>query len=317
MFEYFLNKTTDTTETDEVTAQVPAYIPSGCRSMAPSPDLNMVVIHTIGDPGAVYVYNYLFNGETKLQSAWSRWSFPGATDILSMTFDKGWLTCVVRRPEGCFIERLNCEQRSTDLPDAFTAYLDRQVRLQGVYNSNTNRTEYTLPYDVTNTLVAVTSASSGPYTIAGGSQLTYQIDGAKRISVAGNRSGQWVRFGYKYTSVYEFSEFFQRSQDGKQVTQDGRIQLLSLAVNYASSAYFKVEVTAEGRPTRSYPFNGREVTSQNNIAGLIVLDTGKFSFPIMSRADRAKIRLVSDSWSPCGFISAEWRGTFNPASRQV
>jgi len=41
-----------------------------------------------------------------------------------------------------------------------------------------------------------------------------------------------------------------------------------------------------------------------------------FSFPLLSRNDRVKVKLVNDSWLPCSFVSAKWRGTWNPSSRQ-
>ena len=105
-------------------------------------------------------------------------------------------------------------------------------------------------------------------------------------------------------------------QDGKSVEEDGRLQIIGLSVTYTRTAYFRVEVTCEGRAKRTYTFNGRVISDGDNKTGVLVLDDGRFSFPVMSRNDRVIIELVNDTWLPCSFVSAKWRGTWNPHTRQ-
>jgi hypothetical protein len=89
-----------------------------------------------------------------------------------------------------------------------------------------------------------------------------------------------------------------------------------MSLNYSAASYFRVEVTARGRPVRAYPFNGRIIGDGNNISDALVLSDGRFSFPVMSRSDRAVVQIINDKWLPSSFTSAEWKGTFNPSTRQ-
>jgi hypothetical protein len=116
------------------------------------------------------------------------------------------------------------------------------------------------------------------------------------VAFAGNLAAQPIRFGVPYDSRHRLSTIYQRSQDGKAVEEDGRLQVIGLSVTYTRTAYFRVEVTCEGRVKRTYTFNGRVISNGDNKTGVLVLDDGRFLFPVMFRNDRVIIELVNDTW---------------------
>lgn len=315
LIEYFIDKQVQTADADDVSAHCPSYIPAGVRRLCASPDLDMVVVHSSGDPAALYVYKYFWSGQEKLQSAWTRWTYPNVTDIVDVTFDKGDLLVLFRRAGDLHLEKKSCEQGLADPGMAYTSFLDQHVVLAtGTYNSGTGRTKFTLPYNAPLGLVCLTAPGGSERP---GVKLPYsQVTAGPDVYFEGNLSAEPMRFGVPYRSEHEFSEFFKRSQDGKSADADGRLQLLSMAVTYAKTAYFRVEVTCEARPTRTYTFTGRIISDPDNVLGEIALDNGRFSFPLLSRSDRVKVKIVNDSWLPSSFVSAKWRGTWNPSSRQ-
>lgn len=315
LIEYYIDKQIQSADTDDVSAHAPSFIPAGVRRLVASPDLDMVVVQSKGNPNALYVYKFFWSGQEKLQSAWTLWTFPNATEVVDVAFDKGNLLVLFRRGGKLSLEKMSCEQGLADTGMTYTAYLDQHVVLPtGTYDAANDRTKFTLPYDWPTGLVTVTApgGSLPPGVRLAPSQIVHGPD----LYFPGNISAQPMRCGVPYGSVYEFSPFFKRGQDGKLADQDGRLQLLSMSVSYAKAAYFRVEVTCEGRPTRTYPFTGRVVSDPDNVLGAIALDSGRFSFPLLSRSDRVKVRIVNDSWLPSSFVSAKWRGTWNPASRQ-
>lgn len=317
LVEYFIDKQIESADTDDVGAHAPAYIPAGVRKLAASPDLDLVVIQSDGDPNALYLYKYYWNGQEKLQSAWSNWRFPHCDEIVDLAFDKSVLTLLMRRGSSVFIETIDCEQGRSDEGLNYTTFLDRRVLLSdGVYDSEADTTTFTLPYATTEDDIVCVTAPSDDEDWPAGIELSPVSVTDDEVVLSGDLSSAAVRFGTLFTSTYEFSQFYQRDQDGRVADQDGRLQLLSMALSYNEASYFRVEVTCEGRPTRSYPFTGRIVSDPDNIIGTLALDSGKFSFPIMSRNDRVSIKIVNDTWQPSSFSSAKWRGVFNPGSRQ-
>jgi hypothetical protein len=313
--EYYLDKALETADYETVSSHAPAYIPSGVRALIASPDLDLIIASTSGDPNSLFCYSYYWNGQEKLQSAWVKWTLPDADDIENVVFDRGLIRLLVWRDGTLFLETINAEQKVADPGAAYSTHLDRHVMLSdGVYSSLTNRTTYTLPYDAPTGLKCVTGPGGEQY--QGVELPPAAIDGAD-VSFTGDLTGQPVRFGIPYESRYRFSRFFARDDQNRVAQQTGRTQVLHLSVVYTRSAYFRVEVSIEGRDMVTYPFNGRVISDPDNITSAIVLDDGKFSVPIMSRNDRVTIDLVNDTWLPCAFTSAEWRGTINPHSRQL
>lgn len=313
--EYFLDKALETADYDIVTGHVPTYIPAGVTRLIGSPDLNLLLVHSSGDPAALYAYAFYWNGQEKLQSAWVRWEFPGVSEIKDIAFDKGLIRLLVKRGDITFLETIDAEQKVYDTGTSFTTYLDRQVELDdGVYDSGTGKTTFTLPYDVPTGLKVVTAASD---TQLPGVEIEPSSTDGDDVVLDGDYTGEPVRFGIPYESRYRFSTFFLRDREANVAQLNGRLQVLNLNVVFSKSAHFKIEVTCEGRAKRTYEWNARTLDDPNNVLDAMVVKSGRTSVPIMSRNDRVIIDLVSDTWMPCAFTSAEWRGIFNPNSRHL
>ena len=75
VFEYFVDNNTEVFEAEEITSQVPKYIPSDIRAMAGSASESMVVLQNATDLKTLYVYKYFWSGKEKIQSAWQKWTF--------------------------------------------------------------------------------------------------------------------------------------------------------------------------------------------------------------------------------------------------
>jgi len=68
---------------------------------------------------------------------------------------------------------------------------------------------------------------------------------------------------------------------------------------------------------QTFNFTGRIIGGGANLIGTTTLTSGDFKFPVMSKADRIKVTIESDSHLPCQFLSAEWEGNMHLRSRRV
>lgn len=315
MFEYYLDKQAESADFDDVSAHAPAFVPAGVHKMICSPDLNMVSILTDGAPNQIFIYKYFYNGQEKIQSAWYKWTFPNASRVVNIAWDAGFLVILLERDGDLYLERIDAEQRPFEDDGGFTIRLDMAASLTGgSYNAGTGRTTFNIPYPYHEDLVAVTEAGT-PY--PKGLQLPIVSNTSTSITVEGNLSNQEVIVGIPYECRLRFSPFFYRGPDGKKAVTDGRTTVKHLTLVYSNSAYFKVEVTPIGRSMRTVTFSGRVLSDPNNLTGAIAVADGKMSIPILSRNDRVRIDIVTDSWLPCAFTSAIWHGTWNKASREL
>ncbi|UJX45756.1 phage tail protein [Xanthobacter sp. YC-JY1] len=319
VYDFFFDKSTETGDAQSVTSHVPSYIPTGVRKIAASPDQNVLVALSDGDPGALYVYSFFWQDNQKVLSSWCRWTFNGAT-ILDLAFLNSQLALLVSRDGAVWLETLRMEPAATDESIGALVGLDRRVGSSALaapaYSLATDETTYTLPFPVAADTQAVVTGGTG---VVGSNAVVKRVSGATLV-LRGDTRGEEFLFGRPYVSRYRFSAIFPRrtGSDGGTVTQiDGRLQLHHLTLSHDTAGYFRVEVTPEGRPTSAYDFSGRIFGDPGNVLGKVVLATGRFNVPIMSRSDRVKVEIINDTWLPSGFMSGGWRGSWNPKLRQT
>ncbi|QHJ80534.1 MAG: hypothetical protein [Bacteriophage sp.] len=77
ILEMIPSNTTDSQYTsNDVTAHIPRYIPGSIRSITASTTSNSSVFLCTGDNLSVFIQDYLWSGDEKVQSAWHQWSVP-------------------------------------------------------------------------------------------------------------------------------------------------------------------------------------------------------------------------------------------------
>ena len=148
VFEYFVDNNTEVFEAEEITSQVPKYIPSEIRAMAGSASESMVVLQNATDLKTLYVYKYFWSGKEKIQSAWQKWTFDD--NITGFDFIDSTLYLILN---GQQLVEMPVENALTDAGLEYTLLLDNRVdgTVPGVfYNSQTNKTSITgIPFSTT------------------------------------------------------------------------------------------------------------------------------------------------------------------------
>jgi len=292
--EYYVDVNTETNDASEVTAHIPSYIDGTVKSIAASTNEDMVMLITDADPTVVYPYKFYYQGNEKLQSAWSKWRFSGK--VRFMEFDQADVFFVTQYDDKVALERMNLSTDDALNDTTFPVLLDRRVKLTG---------SDTLPYTDA-TAIYVTSAGS---ILTAAQALTHQSGGGT------------VYAGVPYNFIYRFSQ--QVFRNGNKPITTGRFQLKNMAVVYANTGFFNVEVVPHktlpvaSRKTYTRSFTGRVIGSGTNIIGSVPLDTGTYRFGLVANAQNAQIELQSNSHLPCSFQSAEVEAEFVLRSQRM
>lgn len=325
--EYYIQPDTQTNDATDVTSHVPKYVSGNITKIAASTNESALVALSGDDRDRLFIYKFYWNQNEKLQSSWSVWTFSADDTILSVDFIESEIWAVIKRADGVFMESAPLNPGATyDDNLGFPFHLDRQVSQDQCtvsYDSATNTTSITIPYAVTTPsdfqLVggfgdpARKCGSVIPYSVTGTS-----VDNKTTIQVSGNL--QKFVFGRSYIFRYRFSTLVIKEDaqgGGQRSVGNGRLQLRRLTVNYDKSGYFRAEVTPLNRQTYRYVFSGRIVGSASNQIGSVALESGKFSFPIMSKNDQAMIDIINDTPLPCALLSADWEAMYVTRDQRV
>lgn len=322
--EYSTDATTAVDDAVDITAHVPSYIPANVYKLAAAPNENLILALTRDDPETIYVYKYYFVGNDKLQASWSKWPMTG--EVLDANFIGSTLHLLIQREDGVYMERMGVDAFRNDTNMDYEVLLDRRFlagpggTVTGTYNSTTNLTTFSLPYETEDTVQAVVrdngSIPSGFYE----SQLfSCTKNGANTaITITGDVSAVPLIIGTQYSFEYEFSEIILKQaagQGGERPLTGGRLQLRTMSLVFDRTGYFRVEVTPLYGDTYTYKFTPKILSSY--VSGSFELQAGEFRFPIAAKSDQVTIRVINDSPYPSRLLSATWEGEFVMRTRRL
>ena len=221
-----------------------------------------------------------------------------------------WLYLITKNTSDnqVLIEKMNLEQRVPTKPLPYRIHLDALVRVQGVYDSSSNVTTWTVPYSLTGVDFKIVEGASG---------LEFNkptLQGTNQIQVNGNYGGVECFIGIPYVFRYRFSQWFIRDEHGIAVTQ-GKLQIRNIELAYVDTGYFKVKVL-NGHREHSTEFTGA-ILGQGLMLGRQRVATGTKRVYVGGSSENVSIEIISDSYMPCRFQVASYEGFWVSRARRI
>ena len=320
--ELFIASDTDTKQADDITANVPKYIPANVFKLASATNENIIVALSSDEDNALYVYQYYVSQNRRLQSAWSKYTFgTTSTDkILNIDFIENELFVINERSDGVYLEKINVSPALTDTGESYLTHLDRKLnntQITESYNSGTNLTTITLPFAIQNTMKVV--GRSGASNKAGQEIATVsQTVGGTTIVVSGDITAQNFFIGEQYEFLFQFSQQFIQVADtqGSRISvKEGRLQIRNWSVSFNDTGFFTTEVSPVGRDTSTTTYTG--TITGTGLLGTVNLEDGDYKFAVQSENDKLTVKIKNNSHLPSNFINASWQGYYVTASTRV
>ena len=334
--EFFLPDASGPVPTsEEVTAAVPRFLPSDLSNLIATAAEEAVYAVSKSQPRRIYLYKFLFQGDDKLQSAWSYWEFNAGKSVIGIDLIDSDLYAVVQYSDAVYLERIVTHPDAVDAGTTVEMLLDRKtteascsVALTTPSGLDTQST-ITLPYPIntsTSNMAVVGRFFAGntlqhgqvvqvlSSTAAGGA------GGNGTLTVRGDLTGAEFFVGELYGMLYEFSTQYLKEQPpggGMAVIAGPKLQLRTWTMLFDKSSSFSIKVTPRGRDTQTYPYTGFEIGDQEVSLGELALRTSKFRVPVMAQNIEAKIEVVSSSPLPCRLQSAEWEGWYHTRAARL
>ena len=302
MREFTVNANTDNYDSTEVTEHVPAYIPKNIIDMAGTTSEDMIVLLSGDEKGSLYIYNYFWNNNQKVLSAWSKFTFTG--EIRGVEFTESTLYAVITNNGETNLVEMPLESGLTDTA-GFVTHLDMRVA-STVTNGNDT---ITLPYTPADNSVEVYTTD--------GLKLNATNSGATVTLAQAVTADTDVFVGIPYTMKYTFSEQIFKAQagQGKSPSPVAKMMLRNGAITFDKTAFFKVKVTPQFRNTFENIFTPTVVGSST--LGSLELETGSYRFPVFTKAEDTTITIENASALPSNFQSAEFESFVHSRSNRI
>ena len=317
--EYYVNADTEIKDALDTTVNLPRYISGGLNGLKGSSSENTLFAFASGERNSLFVYKYYFDAGSKaLQRSWSKYKFVDTDVLLDGDCIQNYLYMVIKRADGTYLEKLNLKTNEVDTGLSFPVLLDRKTSLTGSYDSATNKTTFTLPYQETNSMDVVLGGAWS--STQKGRNIPISSTTSTTVVVDDDYSANPVLVGRKYTFKYQFPTFFVREQKATgnaTSVNTGRLQLKKMSIIFGDTGFFEVNLTPLARTTSVYKFTGQILGSSTFTIGQPNLESGTFKFPIQCKNTDTVIFISSDSYLPCNFLSAEWEGVFSVLSQRI
>lgn len=318
---------------EEVTASVPRYVEDNLCSMCATVSEEMLVMLSSDAPSTLYIYKFLFQNDTKIQSAWVSWQVSSAKSIISADILDSDLYILVQYTDGVYLERNSLRPETVDPNTSIEILLDRRTEDGSCTSVLTTpagldvQTTITLPYPIlSGSTMAVVGRFASPNTIQHG-QVIFPISqtlaggagGNGTLTVRGNLTAAKFFVGELYSMLYEFSTQYIKEAPpggGIAIAAGPKLMLKTWTMIFDATSAFEVKITNKGRTTLTYPYNAI-VPGDNSLLGALNALNSRFRVPVMAENLNAKIQLASSSPLPCRFQSAEWEGFYHTRATRL
>lgn len=310
--EFFTDSIADTKRARPITDHVNQLIEGRIRTMKSSSSLNKLICQG-SNLTKLYVYDWLWQGNEKVQSAWGEWDFNGDT-ILHYELVDSFMHMLVSR--GGVIYMLSADLG--DPPEGFgmdfPVRLDNKKIVSATLDEATNK--WIIPNHLQNLPISqvVAVAGEGFYKEDVGTQvnlneefplsfdnLNIAPEGVKKVSVV---------LGTPFKARYSPSNPYPRDQDGSPRSDLDRLQMGNIIYNYDMAGPCTGQLTMLGYKTFEYPLTPRVMGSNYNLVGFATLASGTFSMPVRTKSTRYKATIETSSHIPLRIREVEYQATY-------
>lgn len=316
--QFFTDNVTATKNSLPITAQIEKYIGGSIYQMASSTNQDVLCCLSEEDKSKIYLYEWKYQGNEKVQSAWCHWELHDGLEVVYIVFIKSVLYSVVKDINEGTYHLWNLEWDNPpelyELP--FSISLDGKFKSETTYNKDLNRTEVVTPYPFYD-IVFIKDINSE----AAGFEFSMEQD-EDDISVW-FKEGDWTESvsgvigGIPYDVSVTFSQPSIRDQQGVSMGLS-RLQLGTMDFTFSRVGSVNFMVTdVEGEVLRSNTFSNRRLNNKNNKVSYVPTEDSFYSVKVRRDSTRALVKIAKRDYTPFTIISIEWTGEINPKRRRV
>ena len=312
--EMFTDNFLDTKKATPITDYVSKYLAGTCTQMLASPNFNTMLIRTTNNKSEVYVYDWLWQADQKVQSAWHKWVFDG--EVTYLFYLDEYLYIVYTKEGKTYLDYLFMVNDPESEGLDYSICLDHKVEVDATFNQVDGTYSFSTPYDFSAALPII---GTGGWSADLGSSFVADRVAAGSYKSSDSLSDETnlkVVVGVPYRSRYVPTQPTVRDQRDRVIGLESII-MSSLYVHYETTGYLGIGVMDKYTTTRDYSFYGRWMGTFANKVGSPVLENGTYRAPIRQRADDLTITLQTDSHYPLTIRDMEFDGTFNQRGSRI
>ncbi|ASV44569.1 tail protein [Agrobacterium phage Atu_ph02] len=313
--EFYSEGTTDANDARLITQHVKEYLMGRAYRMISSSNYDMVLVQTDRSRQDVYVYQYIWSSNEKIQSAWSKWTLP--FEVIYSYFDEEMVYFVMRETTSAgvehFLVRMSLDIYAEEQVD-YPIFLDERFDVHDVY------TAFVLPFNRLSTAELVAVQGDG----CPNPGLTVPIQSVT-FDAANNRYIATLRYdmrggdivvGRRYYSEYRPTMPMIKDQDNV-VVGTGKFRIKQFLLTLSNTGHIIGQLLSKYGDGEPVEFQGRLIGSPDNLIGQAATVDETFEMPFRESPMRADVRFSTDRWLPMTILDIEWLGQYSKSGKRI
>lgn len=303
--EFFTDGSQDINDSRPITQHVSKYIEGVATSLVSTTNFNKLIVPSDNDPKVIYVYEYIWVDQRKVQTSWSTWKFD--FDIEHMFFVDNLLYITHKDGNSYELYTLDLDDTADD-GTGYRVMLDQKVPRTSV------NTTFSAPYavdDIDNYVVVQGEGCPNP-----GMRVLVDSYSDPVVTLKKDMEGGTVYFGRKYMSKYQPTTPFVRDENNVKVGS-GVLTIKQFVVHFADTGYFDALITDDYGYVATVSYNGRVLGSPTNTIGEPAVADGSFRVPYKKNVESSQLEIRSDSHLPMYLTEMEWIGQWKKKGRRI
>jgi hypothetical protein len=207
-----------------------------------------------------------------------------------------------------YIQKINLSPDFLNTGLGHPLLLDRLITTQGRYDSTTNLTTWTLPYEDTDELKVIKDINSD----VPGAELKQTLitrPTPNTIAYPGDVSANLVHIGKKFSTYTIFTQPMLKSsgEGGPEVDNTATYTVSNFTLDFYQSSGFNVEVTYKDGTVRDHKYSGYLTQNTDFTIGQFNFNTDSWHVPIRTKGRRwVQVKVESDGYVPFNPYGARW-----------
>lgn len=305
--EFYTEGVEDINDSRPITQHVSKYIQGTVRHIASSSNFNIMAVLATAAPKSIYVYEYLWVDQQKVQSSWSTWTLP--FDVKYVTFDESTMIVVVQRPSGIF-DFLKMELEPED-----TEAMPYTLELDYRFSQFDTAGSLAVPFPMNDIDAANWKMVQGLGTNNPGLTTEFNVVGSDLVMTSDYGDGTYWA-GLKFPSRYIPTQPVVKDANRVKVGT-GKLRVRQYLVQFIKTGFIKALISDKYGFSASVEFSGRIVGDPENIVGEPAIAEGTFPVPFRMNTDTGVLELFSDDHTPFTITEIEWQGQYTKRGKRI
>lgn len=283
----------------EISAHVPRLLEGVMRNIAVGEASKKSAFLTSGADTTAYLYQWYNQGQERVQSAWNKWTFPAASQVLWSSIRGSTMWLLLKWPTGCTLEYVILDSIGDEQGQAFPLRLDHRLsEADASYSSGTFTINlpYQVPSDKRSRFVAVERTDVADESVRG-RDLEVAWTDDDTVTIASDNADLEFFFGAKVRSSRRMSRFYARDRQDLVIPHD-RLLIKSIMVSHKDTVQYDVIVTTLEEAQEPQTYVSRMVGDPLVTNAEVPVRSGKFKATVGQETENVEIDLVNDTVFP-------------------